>query len=241
MQKGVSAAILVVADFIHTFPDEVRLMWPTPRSLPKTVFFILRYYAVVHSAFGLMYELPRGLTAEQCRPRFILLAVSSILVVTLSEVILYIRVYAFSEKNKKLLAFLVVIFVGFSSVAYYIFARFIFSVEFVTFPLPNIACIPMRADGLMLGLVFSATLGSILVVMLIMIYIAYQEYWEAKGSLLTIFYRDGISYFVCLSILASANIAVNFAAPGGYRFLFIQYVYVFDFSSLCQPYRIDQT
>ncbi|KAJ2926588.1 hypothetical protein H1R20_g10522, partial [Candolleomyces eurysporus] len=184
---GASAAALVIVDFLHTFPDEVRLMWPTPRSAPKAVFFILRYYALLHSALALMYELPRGLDPDQCKAGFMRVAVSSILVVTVSEVILYMRAYAFSERDKKLLAFLITLFISFLSMAYILFVKFTRSVEFVSSPLPNLICAPLSADGFLLGLVFSTTLGSIFVVMLIMIYIAYREYWDASSSLLTIF------------------------------------------------------
>jgi hypothetical protein len=74
-----------------------------------------------------------------------------------------------------------------------------------------------------------------------MIYFVFTKHRNFNSALLTIFYRDGIFYFLaitgmhsgfsnhcaaflqaCLLVLASANIIVNFAAPTGYKFLFIQ-------------------
>ncbi|RXW23614.1 hypothetical protein EST38_g2241 [Candolleomyces aberdarensis] len=57
-----------------------------------------------------------------------------------------------------------------------------------------------------------------------MIYIAYRKYTNnALGNtLMTIFYRDGISYFVILSALATANIAVAFSTDSGLKFMLSQ-------------------
>jgi hypothetical protein len=83
--------------------------------------------------------------------------------------------------------------------------------------------------------------------MFIMMYIAFRKHKNFNSTLLSVFYRDGIFYFICLSgaskclfsdvsstgswcvdydvALASANIVVNLAAPeGGFKFLLVQYV-----------------
>ncbi|KAJ2919798.1 hypothetical protein MD484_g532, partial [Candolleomyces efflorescens] len=241
----------MVVDFIQTFPDEVRLMWPAPRSGPKAVFYILRYYGLVHSVFILWCEqllrlsyfqlpfkpmlaldaLPKEMGAEQCRIAFIRLSVSSMLAMTASEVILYIRVYAFAGRNKKLLPFLVSLFIAHGAVtkaihtmAYLLFIKFIRSIKFhELLVIHNFICTSGYADSVWLGAVFSATLASVLVVTFTMMYIAYR-YRGVSNSLLCVFYQDGISYFVSLSVLACANILINLLAPGGYKFLFVEYV-----------------
>ncbi|KAJ2922775.1 hypothetical protein H1R20_g14330, partial [Candolleomyces eurysporus] len=50
---AVSSFTVVIADFLHTFPDEVRLMWKAPMSLPKVLFFGIRYYILIHGVFFL--------------------------------------------------------------------------------------------------------------------------------------------------------------------------------------------
>ncbi|RXW17158.1 hypothetical protein EST38_g8692 [Candolleomyces aberdarensis] len=49
---AVSSFALVIVDFLHTFPDEVRLMWKAPMSLPNVLFFAIRYYSLVQGAFS---------------------------------------------------------------------------------------------------------------------------------------------------------------------------------------------
>ncbi|KAJ2912880.1 hypothetical protein MD484_g7530, partial [Candolleomyces efflorescens] len=50
---AVAGAAALVADFLYTFPDEVRLIWPTPLSIPKVLFLAVRYYAFINCIFAL--------------------------------------------------------------------------------------------------------------------------------------------------------------------------------------------
>ncbi|RXW23631.1 hypothetical protein EST38_g2233 [Candolleomyces aberdarensis] len=83
---------------------------------------------------------------------------------------------------------------------------------------------PAHVKGRLLGAMFSLTLCSVAIVMFIMVYITFREYYQNFScSLLTVFYRDGLFYFFSLSALAAVNIIVNFTAPeGGYQFLAVQ-------------------
>ncbi|KAF6751509.1 hypothetical protein DFP72DRAFT_475194 [Ephemerocybe angulata] len=220
---GVAGHALIVADFLHTFPNEIRLMWPTPLSIPKALFFSLRYYILVHHVLAILYGLPTGLSPETCRIAFLRIGISSILVVTASEAILFIRVYAFSGRNKKILVYLILQFIAIHATAFALLTRFLKTVNFVKLPIPNLVCMPASAKSTMLGGVFALLLGSVVIVMFIMMYIAFRKHRNFNSALLTVFYRDGIFYFICLSALASANILVNLAAPeGGLKFLFVQ-------------------
>ncbi|KAJ2932973.1 hypothetical protein H1R20_g4110, partial [Candolleomyces eurysporus] len=186
---GVGGFALVIADFVHTFPDEVRLMWPTPISLPKVLFFALRYHILVHGVFAM--------------------TLSTKLTVIASETILLIRVYAFSGKDKKLLAFLLFQFIGIHVSELVVFARWLQSVKFVDLPMRNVGCIPAGANMTLLGIVFSLLLCSVTAIMLSMLYIMFRKYRDLRtSSLISIIYRDGLVYFVCLSALACANVGV---------------------------------
>ncbi|KAJ2912882.1 hypothetical protein MD484_g7542, partial [Candolleomyces efflorescens] len=221
---GVSGFALVIADFVHTFPDEVRLMWPTPISVPKVFFFALRYHILVHGVFVLTCEfnatpifskrcshrqaftdtLPTNPSAAQCQTAFNRVAISTKLTVIASETILLIRVYAFSGKDKKILAFLLFQFIGLHVSELVVFARWLESVK-----LRNIGCIPASGNMVLLGIVFGLLLCSVTVIMLAMLYIMFRKYRDLKtSSLVAIIYRDGLVYFLCLSALACANVGV---------------------------------
>ncbi|TEB38094.1 hypothetical protein FA13DRAFT_723060 [Coprinellus micaceus] len=228
---GVSSYALVTADFLHTFPDEVRLMWPTPLSLPKVLYFS----ATVLPCHGAWRDLRRLWPPHNTTPQKSvkalsfdkavspLIDVSSIMVMIASEGILFIRVYAFSGKNKKMLMYLVFQFLAIHAPAFALFTKFLKTVRFVKLPIDNLICMPAEADSMLISGVFALLLASVLIVMFIMMYLAFRKHRDLNSPLLTMFYRDGIFYFVCLSVLAIGNITVNLRAPnGGLKFLLVQ-------------------
>ncbi|KAF6748913.1 hypothetical protein DFP72DRAFT_914933 [Ephemerocybe angulata] len=224
---GISGYALVVADFLQTFPDEVRLMWPAPFGLPKVLFFLLRYYIMVHRVFTVLYGLPIGLSPEQCRSAFLRTGISTWVLVSGAEALLFLRVYAFSGKNRRMMWYLLLQFVGIHSGSFFLLSEFLRSVDYRKFPIPGLVCMPICGDSILLSGSFILLLGSLIVVMLIMVYTALREHRKvSESAILKVFYRDGIFYFICLSALALANIIVNLMVPpgaaGGFKFLLVQ-------------------
>lgn len=219
---AVAGFALIMADYLHTFPDEVRLMWPGRMTLPKAIFFALRYYSMAHHILALMYGERTGLTPSECNARFQIVSISTAAIIVTAEALLFLRVYAFSGKNRKMLAYLIVLFIAIQASAFFLLYKFLESVKFVESPFLNMICLPLHLDSNLLAYVFTLLLLSVIIVMLIMVWIAFQKQRNFNSALLTIFYRDGVFYFICLSALASANIIVNFAAPAGYKFLLVQ-------------------
>ncbi|TEB31134.1 hypothetical protein FA13DRAFT_1791839 [Coprinellus micaceus] len=218
-----SSHALVIADFVHTFPDEVRLMWPTPLSLPKVLFFIPRYYIFANNVFWALSMYRTDLTPEECTIDFRRLTLSSQMVVLISEAILFFRVYAFSGENKKLLVWLVLQFLGlYIGGKVYLLVKYMQSVKFVQFPFTGMYCIPAEVEHQYLSYVFALLLVNIVVIMGIMMVLAFLKHRNLKSNLLRVFYRDGIYYFVLLSSFAIANIIINAAfSNGGLEYLFI--------------------
>ncbi|KAJ2930375.1 hypothetical protein H1R20_g6721, partial [Candolleomyces eurysporus] len=218
-----------VADFIHTFPDEVRLIWPTPLSIPKVLFLVVRYYAFINCVFALQYGLPIDMSPEGCHKNQWLIAteVSTMVMIVLAEAILLIRLYAFSGRDKRLFAFLIVQWLR----AMYVLASsstatrtLIKSVghQDVELPVKNIVCIPAAAETRLFAVVFALFLAGVCVVMFTMLIILFLKYKSVNSSLVSVFFRDGAFYFVCLSAIATANLIVNVASAPAYKFLLSQ-------------------
>jgi hypothetical protein len=82
-------------------------------------------------------------------------------------------------------------------------------------PIPNTVCTPVRADGTILGGIFALLLCNgirasvvcfyrprsqpVLVAMFYMFYFTFRKYRTFNNSLIIMFHRDGIFYFVSLS------------------------------------------
>ncbi|KAF5334379.1 hypothetical protein D9611_013559 [Ephemerocybe angulata] len=219
---AVGGFALIMADYLQTFPDEVRLMWPGRMTLPKAIFFALRYYSMAHHILALMYGERTGLTPSECKASFERVSISTAAIIVTAEALLFLRVYAFSGKNRKMHAYLILLFIAIQASASFLLYKFLDSVKFVKSPFLNMVCLPLHLNSTLLAYVFTLLLLSVIIVMLIMVCIAFKKQGNFNSALVTTFYRDGIFYFICLSALASANIIVNFAAPAGYKFLFIQ-------------------
>lgn len=102
--------------------------------------------------------------------------------------------------------------------------KFIGDVHFVEgYPMVEMQyCRPFQGRNTLIGTAFALLLGSITVVMGIMVFLAHQKHRGLRSELVSVFYRDGISYFICLSVMTSVNVFVNFAAPKEFQFLFLE-------------------
>lgn len=206
--QAASAQALVVFDYFCTLSEEVRLMWPAPWSVPKVLFFGLRYYIVVHLVFSDMYGFVPNQSPEQCAKAMFRIAISVFSILAVSEAILFIRVYAFSGKNRKLMIFLICHFLILHASALVLTLRFHKSLKFAALPPPfSETCMPVEGNTDLLSGSFGLILTSLATVMFIMMFIAVRKHRDLNSSLLRVFYRDGIFYFVVLSALATAVIA----------------------------------
>ncbi|TEB32197.1 hypothetical protein FA13DRAFT_288946 [Coprinellus micaceus] len=216
---AVSGYALIAADYLHTLPDEIRLMWPSPWSFPKVVFFVLRYYIFPHHVLAAMYGQLVGLNPKQCYANFMRLGVSTAIVVVIAEnYLVYSRLRLCGQRQEDGR----VPHISIHRSSFVLLVRFLGTVKYTQLPFPNMTCMPVESNSNLLGGVFSMLLGSVIIVMGMMIYFVFTKHRNFNSALLTIFYRDGIFYFLAITVLASANIIVNFAAPTGYKFLFIQ-------------------
>ncbi|KAJ3535159.1 hypothetical protein NMY22_g6612 [Coprinellus aureogranulatus] len=212
LSQFISRPISQAFDYVHTLPEEIRLIWPSVWSVPKALFFVLRYYVFVNNILAVLYNDPKDRTPEQCERAFQRVAYSTPLVTVGAEAILFLRVYAFSGRSHAMLVYLVIQFL---------------SAKFVDMPFHNVSCMPVEGRSNFLGGVCVLLLCGVVIVMGLMICIAVKR---RRGSVLragrtglsTVLFRDGVIYFIVLGTLLSANIFVTFASPEGYKLLFTQ-------------------
>lgn len=213
---------VVLADFCHTFPDEVRLMWNSRLGIPKILFFGLRYYLIAHRILCLVYALPPDMSPSECDAAFFRVGISTCALVTGSDAILYYRVYAFSGKGMRMMGLLVFQFIAMHGAAFYMLWRFLGSVIFVDLPIQNIGCMPVKSSNIFVCGSYILVLASLTIIMFIMIYTAIRDHREVNSGLMRVFCRDGVFFYICLSTLASANIITNITAPEGLKLLLVQ-------------------
>lgn len=214
---------LVVADYLHTLPEEVRLLWPVRMSIPKLLFLGTRYYIFVHIVFSILWQ-RTDLPPSVCKSGFDRLSVSCVVLIALTDGLMFLRVYAFSGKNRVMLAYLLFQFVGHNIAAYAIIAKYLPTVKFLKLPFSNVPCLPIETSEILLGAAFIVLFITAVIEMIVMLYLAYRKHKDLDTSLWKVCCKDGVLYFVALAILATLNIIVTFGASGGWKFLFVQMV-----------------
>ncbi|KAF5334645.1 hypothetical protein D9611_011988 [Ephemerocybe angulata] len=213
-----------VVDYIQTLPDEVRHMWTAPLSIPKLLFIVVRYsiFFKVFSATvvpGTFFA--DNFSVNGCLQWFRLTAASLFIIIT-SEAILFYRVYAISGRGRRILVALVVQFIVIHAVVAYFLGAHISSVKFTNSPVPaGTTCMMISSNGPLLSAVYATLLGSVTIAMLLMAVLLFRKHWGFHSKLLTAFYSDGILYFLCLAVLISANVAVNWVARDAYKDILI--------------------
>ncbi|RDX41611.1 hypothetical protein OH76DRAFT_1411996 [Lentinus brumalis] len=95
-RSGVAALALLVWDILTTMDDEVRLIWPSDWTLPKSLYLFVRYYSLITLIFHNIHVIP-------CVPWLFFEIVSTFVVELAAEVIIILRVYAVYGGRRKIL------------------------------------------------------------------------------------------------------------------------------------------
>ncbi|KAF6748920.1 hypothetical protein DFP72DRAFT_914971 [Ephemerocybe angulata] len=193
-------------------------MWGAKLSIPKVLFFCLRYYLLVHVGFSL-YALRADITPEECKR-----VMDRVDCELIAKAILYYRVYAFSGQRRRIMVYLVVQCTAILSAAFVLISLAIKTVKYTSYPEHDVGCVPVDGDVSRLGIAFSLLLANIVASMAFMVYIALRKHQQSgfSNGLLTLFYRDSVVYFLFMSLFAILNIVVCFRAPEHYSSIIVQ-------------------
>ncbi|TFK18632.1 hypothetical protein FA15DRAFT_697970 [Coprinopsis marcescibilis] len=86
-----------------------------------------------------------------------------------------------------------------------------------------INCLPTLTDPIgrhLVSAVFALSAASELVIFLFMCWFAFRKFRECRSGLYTIFIRDGVVYFVLLTVMAATNTLMSLLAPLGFSLAF---------------------
>ncbi|KAH9849411.1 hypothetical protein C2E23DRAFT_390619 [Lenzites betulinus] len=211
---GVIALTLILLDIIDTFSNEVRLIWPSPLSMMKIIFFINRYMPVLDVTLGLLVPVVVR-THETCVIMWPIVVSLYPMGSFVSEVILMVRTVALWGFNRVILVLmfintLVIIVPTVAVIRQYLVTLHYPSTEVLRVT----ACVASISDGV--GWVFFTCIiiSETTVVTLTLL----RQYLTAiRGStlplLLRTMYRDGTFFYVLLLIISVANLLCMTVAP----------------------------
>ncbi|KAJ2929193.1 hypothetical protein H1R20_g7901, partial [Candolleomyces eurysporus] len=175
---------------------------------------------LVHAQQAVKYITVASIALVACRWSFIAAAVLGMVGATISEAILFYRVYALAGRTPGSRAFLFLLFFSVNVVKFSALGKFIVSVQYAPSPIPAfIGCFPVKADNVMLSIVAALILGNELIILLITFWVGFRKYAGLRSPLISIFYRDGVAYFFCIAAISAGNIICILVAPPAYMYL----------------------
>ncbi|KAF6763674.1 hypothetical protein DFP72DRAFT_1136323, partial [Ephemerocybe angulata] len=220
---AVASLTVLIADYLQTVDLEIALIWPTRLNLVKLVYYVNRYLPFVFLPVIIFYNVAPPLSPKQaCKILFSVPCMGIACCLLVSEVILYIRVYALSGKTRPMVIFLALHGSAIIIVCLILFAWYQALGRFAPSPFPEVAgCFGVSsANGKFVLACFSLLLYNGIVTTGLCIWFGLKMYWISRDSaLVKIFYRDGTFYFVMLVALSLTNGLVALLAPAKYRFM----------------------
>ncbi|TFK26913.1 hypothetical protein FA15DRAFT_702332 [Coprinopsis marcescibilis] len=211
---------VLVVDYLHTLPLEVRYIWPGSWSLIKALFFVARYMAFADITFVLMYCLSTALAPKDCQILLNVASMATLTSVVFSEAILFLRVYAISSRGWGIRIYLSVHYIVIHAAQYVLLAKFLQSLSFRDSPFPDlVGCfsLPAPNSGRYLSFFFGSSVVGQIIIFFIMCWIGLRKYRAHNSNLGAIFFRDGTIYFALLTSIGIANMTVNLTASATFN------------------------
>ncbi|TFK23530.1 hypothetical protein FA15DRAFT_705420 [Coprinopsis marcescibilis] len=210
----VASFALAGVDYLHTLPEEIRLVWFRKWSLVKVLFLVVRYFPWAYGSLYVYVCLTPYMEFKHCGTVTNVSTFIMISGVIVAEAIMFIRVFALCGGGKKLLIWLVLQFLAVHGAIYALMYKFMTGIEYMPSFLPTIfACMHKRAPDTTHLYTLSAILVASEAVIMIISLVGFWNYRRTPNQLLSAFRRDGVAYFVMISAISSTNIAVFSTLP----------------------------
>ncbi|KAH6903052.1 hypothetical protein BKA70DRAFT_1303056 [Coprinopsis sp. MPI-PUGE-AT-0042] len=215
-----SALVIWVLEYLSTVQLEITYVWPAPWSLVKPLYFVNRYMVVIPVCLCLYSQ---TVPLENCFATFLASSSSMIVCIGVSETLLFLRVWALADRNKKVMLFLFA-FLSASqsalSASLVCFILFFRSMEYAPSPARSITnCVLMKSADKVLIAAFALILVEQALVMSMCIYLGKRRHLGTSSPLIRTFFVDGAVYFVVLALMSMANLFCLLATPNGYQFV----------------------
>ncbi|KAH6903097.1 hypothetical protein BKA70DRAFT_1303245 [Coprinopsis sp. MPI-PUGE-AT-0042] len=214
---------LLALEYLQTLGIEISLLWPTPWTPVKVVYSINRYLPFVALAVLAFYnDSPPYVSPKACQILFSAPSMGIACTILTADILLYIRLYALSGRQRCMKIFLTVHISVIVVICLTCFALYLSRHRWITSPYPNIqSCVGQTlGSGRFVLICYATLLYSSLFTAALSLWFALRMYWITPNSrLMNIFYRDGAFYFVTIAVMSITNAIVAMVAPVKYRLL----------------------
>ncbi|KAI5119989.1 hypothetical protein M0805_004432 [Coniferiporia weirii] len=209
---AVATLTCLVYDYILTFNDEKRYVWPSHWSIIKVAFFLNRYMSIV-AVVGVLYVLllvepSRYLGA--CKPLFVAFGSLNAAEYCIAEFILYMRAYAVWGCGRRVLVILVIVYVAVTGTGAYFAGPFLQSATVINYRLFSAGCILQLQGSINKPPLILLIFSEIFALSALMVK---SSQMPRKSMIMKTLFADGILYFLTILSVSVANLVVLTVTP----------------------------
>ncbi|KIK00681.1 hypothetical protein K443DRAFT_678976 [Laccaria amethystina LaAM-08-1] len=214
----VAGSTMFLYDYLITLGMEVDLVWSSKWTFMKMLYFAQRYLPFVDAvALCFLNQLSTTIDPTACKMVEKARGVLMIAGISLSELVLTLRVWAVWERSSRVGLVLSILFLLAVSSSFVVSGFFLSSLQFVDKPYPTFqGCFITSASRVvyMNWVILMAYEAAILVMIVIPGISAYRL--GGDTALHTIVYRDGVIVYIYLLALSTINVIVSISLPRMY-------------------------
>ncbi|KAL5639292.1 hypothetical protein ACGC1H_006711 [Rhizoctonia solani] len=221
--------VLLLYDHLLTLQDEIRLIWPGPWSLVKTLFLINRYSVPIFLTIN-SWEMS-GFTGPDsttvCRRWVPIEGYAEVTSLGISNLLLLLRVHALYGRSRRVLVFLAILYIlTYISIITTATMALLHMIPQLTYsPLAGICSVPEKPVALQA--VWAAPLGFEILIFAMTLYkcLEHAKTQQLQVPLLRTLYRDGFLYFLVGRFMRILNLALWIVAPVSLIYLGLYFIW----------------
>ncbi|KII94860.1 hypothetical protein PLICRDRAFT_169569 [Plicaturopsis crispa FD-325 SS-3] len=214
----VVAAALLVFDYGLTIEQEIRLVWPTPFNAGKALYFLTRYPPFADT-FMVLYHQFAIMSPTTCSGIYKAIGYMLGFGTLVAESILALRTWVIWRRDMRIAFGLGLGLVLFWVPVFYFDAQALNSIVFTTPPQPNLPGCYVATQKNVLFVVFVMIMVFETLILILTLVKGIDHFRRTTSSLVTVLYRDGLTFYIYLFVLSIINVAVLLNAPHGYSTL----------------------
>jgi len=201
LESIVAGITLLFYDHALTFGAEVQLVWKAPFSIAKVLFLLARYITPVTSIIALVAPLHPALDLQKsCKVGLALAEASFYIASMTSDLLLIIRVYAIWQQSMRVLLPLIMLFIATYTVNLVAVTQYRVVINENGDPYGS--CFDSQAPGILIGgFAVAPVLDSAIFTLTVAKALQHWRTHQIRTPLLTVFYRDGLAYYLLFPAL----------------------------------------
>ncbi|KAJ6505773.1 hypothetical protein C8R47DRAFT_1315954 [Mycena vitilis] len=207
------APLLQFFDYFLTFNLEVALVWPSRWSISKALFFLSRYLPFFEVPFSFYYVFAEHPSLTHCRIVNSTIIVARLVGIALAELILVVRTYALSGRERRIMVVFGTLFAIGVSISIITLSIFVHKSTYDAPPLNLPGCHLAGGPFILVGIPFIIIVLNEIALMSYTMWIGVKAYRHSHNTLVITLYRDGIMYFAFLSTGSLINLVILVAGP----------------------------